>query len=117
MLSFSGLSIEFMGVTYYTKDTAIAITAVGENGNAVLCITDLTTCCGNTVGETRQGHWRYPNGTLVYNRASGDDIYRDRRTMVVGLNRRNSATTPTGQYCCEVPTISSNATLCIILCE
>ena len=116
----AGLSIEFMGVTSYANNTAINITDVGEADNAVLCRTDLTTCCGNTGGETRQGHWRYPNGTLVNNNASGDGLYRDRRTMVVRLHRRNSATTPTGQYCCEVPAManpSSNATICIILCE
>ena len=116
----TGLSIEFMGVTY-ANNSAIDINEVGEEENAVLCRTDLTTCCGNTGGETRQGHWRYPDGTLVDNNASGDDIYRDRGTMVVGLHRRNSATTPTGQYCCEVPTManpSSNAKICIILlCE
>ena len=116
----TGLNIEFMGVTYYANNTAININEVGEGDNAVLCRTDLTTCCGFTEGETWQGNWRYPNGTLVNNNASDDDIYRDRRTMVVRLHRRNNATTPTGQYCCEVPTIanpSSNGTICIILCE
>ena len=108
----SGLSIEFMGVT----NTAIAITEVGEADNAVLCRTDLTTCCGDGEGETRQGHWRYPNGILVANRGSGDDIYRDRETMVVRLNRRNSATTPTGQYCCEVATEANpSSIICITL--
>ena len=103
----------------YANNSAIAITEVGEDDNAVLCRTDLTTCCGGTA-ETRQGHWIYPNGTLVGGNASGDDIYRDRRDMVVRLHRRNSATTPTGQYCCEVPTMvnpSSNGIICIILCE
>ena len=101
----SGLSIEFMRVTY-ANNTAIAIAEVGEADNAVLCRTDLTTCCGNTGGETRQGDWIYPNGTLVDGKDGSDDIYRDRRTMVVRLNRRNSATTSTGQYCCEVPTMA-----------
>ena len=108
-----------MGVTY-ANNTAIAITEVGVDDNAVLCRTNLTNCCGNNGSETRQGHWRYPNGTLVNYSDSGDDIYRDRRNVVVRLNRRNSATTPTGQYCCEVPTMtnpSSNATICITLCK
>ena len=118
LFTLEGLNIELMGSTYSNNNTAIAITEVGEDDNAVLCRTDLTTCCGGTGGETRQGHWRYPNGTLVDGRFSGDDIYRDRRTMVVRLHRRNSATTPTGQYCCEVPTMSnpsSNGTICVIL--
>ena len=101
----------------YANNTAIAINEVGEDDNAVLCRTDLKDCC-EAEGETRQGHWRYPNGTLVNNSRSGDDIYRDRRKMVVRLHRRNNATTPTGLYCCEVPTMantSSNATICITL--
>ena len=116
VFSCSGISIEFMGVTY-ANNTAINITEVGEGDNAVLCRTDLIPCCRTS----QKGHWRiYPDGTPVNGNRSGDDIYRDRRTMVVRLHRRNSATTPTGQYCCEVPTManpSSNATICIILCE
>ena len=103
----------------YANNSAIAITEVGEDDDAVLCRTDLTTCCGGTA-ETRKGNWRYPDGTLVDNIVSGDDIYRNRGSMVVRLLRRNSATTPTGQYCCEVPTManpSSNEAICIILCE
>ena len=115
MFSSSGLSIEFMGVTY-ANNSAIAITEVGKDDDAVLCMTDLTPCCRTS----QKGNWRYPDGTLVDNNLSGDGIYRNRGTMVVRLHRRNSATTPTGQYCCEVPTManpSSNEALCIILCE
>ena len=105
----------FMGVTY-ANNIAIPISEVGEGDNAVLCKTDLTTCCR----ETLQGHWRYPNGTQVNKRSSNHGIYRDRGAKVVRLNRRNSATAPTGQYCCEVPTMantSSDATICITLCK
>ena len=66
----------------------------------------------------RGGDWRYPDNSLVDNRASGDDVYRTRGSMVVSLNRRNGATQPTGLYCCELPTaadFSANARICIIL--
>ena len=114
VFSTSGLSIEFMGVTSYANDTTINITEVGEGDNAVLCMTNLTPCCRNS----QQGDWIYPDGTPVNGNRTGDDIYRDRRDMVVRLHRRNNVITPTGQYCCEVPTManpSSNATICIIL--
>ena len=102
------------GQTYYANN-AIVITEVGEDDNAVLCRTDLSPCCRR---PRQLGNWRYPDGTLVNSNASGDGLYRDRRNMVVRLHRRNSATTPTGQYCCEVPTMdnpSLNSTICIIL--
>ena len=96
----------------YANSTAISIAEVGEGANAVLCRTDLTTCCR----EQKQGNWTYPNGTVVNNNGSGDDIYRDRRDMVVRLHRRNNATTPTGQYCCEVPTMDNpSSIICITL--
>ena len=113
VFSTSGLSIEFMGMTY-ANNTAIAITEVGEDDNAVLCRTDLTPCCNGTSDGTRKGNWRYPDGTLVNNNGN---IYRDRRNMVVRLHRRNSPITPTGQYCCEVPTMAERdaSKICIQL--
>ena len=101
----------------YANNSEIAITKVGEGDNAVLCRTDRTDCCIlMDSGGMRIGEWRYPNNTIVNNRASGSDFYRTRGTMVVALNRRNNATQPTGLYCCEVATMAGlNATICIIL--
>ena len=121
----AGLSIEFMGVTYVNNNTEISITEVGEDDSeAVLCKTDLTTCCTRNQSKSSiqqgQGNWKFPSGTVAGNRRSGDNIFRTRGEMVVRLHRRNSTTTPIGQYCCEVPTMantSSNATICITLCK
>ena len=106
----------------YPADSQIPITDVGEStptsGGALVCRTDRTDCCRNDpfVGETRQGEWRYPNGVLVDNSGSGDDIYRTRGASTVLLNRRNDATVPTGQYCCEVASVDDlNARICINL--
>ena len=97
----------------YANNTAINITDVGENDNAVLCRTDLTPCCR----DPQKGNWRHPNGVLVH--FSGANLYRNRGDMVVRLNRKSNAiTAPTGLYCCEVPTMdspSSNEILCITL--
>jgi hypothetical protein len=81
----------------------IPITDVGEDsasGGALLCITNLPTCCATQ----RQGEWFYPNGTKVGIPANGDDFYRNRGTSAVRLHRRNNAMQPTGRYCCEVAT-------------
>ena len=108
----AGLRIELNGQTY-ANNTAISITEVGEDDNAVLCRTDLTTCCGGTQGDSGQGDWIYPNGTEVGNRA---DIFRTREDMDIRLHRMHNVVAPTGQYCCEVPTVDDpNARTCITL--
>ena len=96
----------------YSTGSQIPITDVGEStptsGGALVCRTDRDDCCRDDpmAGETRQGEWRYPNGSLVGISASGDDIYRTRGASTVLLNRRNGATGPTGQYCCEVASVA-----------
>ena len=106
----------------YPADSQIPITDVGEStptsGGALVCRTDRTDCCraASMAGESRQGDWRYPNGVLVDNSGSGDDIYRTRGTSTVLLNRRNDATGPTGLYCCEVASVAApNTRICINL--
>ena len=116
----SGLSIEFMGVTYAANNTAINITDVGEaDSEAVLCRTNLIDCCTitQTGGETGLGQWIYPNDTEVGKRNSRYDIFRSRGDMVVRLHRMDNVTSPTGQYCCEVSTMDNNldANICIML--
>ena len=105
-----------MGVTYVTN-TAINITDIGEaDSEAVLCRTDLTTCCTRSQTSTGLGHWIYPNDTHVGNRPSRYNIFRSRGDMVVRLHRMNNVVAPTGQYCCEVATMDSlNARICITL--
>ena len=117
----SGLTIEFNGQNY-TSNTTIFLTDVGEGNEAVMCRTDLTTCCSENYFYYRQaqGEWLYPNNTNVTNRHTatrhGHDFYRTRGSMVVSLNRRNGATGPTGLYCCEVATMADpNARICITL--
>ena len=104
----------FKGTSYYTKNTSLFITDVGEgDSEAVLCRTDLEGCC--VMGR---GHWIDPNGTNLEHRFENDNIFRSRGDMVVRLHRRNNATTPTGQYCCKVPimaTPNAVSTICIIL--
>ena len=101
----------------YPANATIPIADVGEESTALLCRTDRTDCChGNQRGKIQQGEWIYPNGDHVDSTGSGDDIYRNRDTSVVRLNRRNGATGPTGRYCCEVPSVADpNASICIIL--
>ena len=68
--------------------------------NSVQCRTDLSTCCTSQQGDHR-GQWYFPDGQFVQNDA---DIYEFDKPMRVDLRRRNSATSPTGIYRCEIPT-------------
>ena len=113
----AGQQLTFKG-TSYANNTSLFITDLGDvDNNNVLCMTDLTDCC------TGVGQWIYQDGfmnALVRNNRSGDDIFRTRGDMVVRLERRNNPIGPTGQYCCQVPTMANpntDSTMCVILSE
>ena len=74
--------------------------------NSVQCHTDLSTCCTSQEGNHR-GQWYFPDGQPV---TRGDDVdfYQSNRSKAVDLRRRNDATSPTGIYRCEIPTIVVN---------
>ena len=108
--------------TLYPNNTSLFITDVGDvDNNNVLCVTDLAGCCTSP----GRGQWIYPNGfinadgnSLVRNNPSGDDFFRSRGNMIVRLERKNNAIGPTGQYCCQVPTMATpdtDSTMCVIL--
>ena len=93
----------------------VVITDIGEGASALICMTDQTDCCtSNTMGNRRRGEWRFPDGTSVGIDGGGGDVYRNRGTQQVLLNRRNNALGPLGSYCCEVDTMDDpNAMICI----
>ncbi len=99
----------------------IPITAVGEYAICpqLICHSDLTN--GGLLGQ-----WRYPDGsmilTYVNSVAAGQDFYvytDDINPHSIGLNRRElvNPLTPTGSYCCTVPTTGGEMTLCANLGE
>ncbi|XP_064386249.1 P-selectin-like isoform X2 [Halichondria panicea] len=100
-----------------TNNTEIFITDIGEDGGlpTLTCHTDSTTCCRSNAdnnGNGSLGQWTYPNGSVILrNGASmtaGEQFYVNRNgfAQIIGLNRReaNNSLTPTGSYCCTVPT-------------
>lgn len=84
----------------------------GDEG-ALLCFTDNRNCCRNEDAQDNSGAlggWIFPNGSTV---TTGNDIYTTRGHGVLRLNRRNNATSPTGEYCCMVLDASSiNKSMC-----
>ena len=74
---------------------------IGEEGDALLCITNLTACCEQSfTGENGMvfGNWFFPNGTRV---PSDGDFHRTRGQSVVLLNSRRGGVA--GIYRCEIP--------------
>lgn len=114
---YAGLTFFLQG-NFYGNNSVVSITEVGKNENALLCLTDKINCCGyyDLIPILRSGEWFYPNGSTVGIFAHGMDFYRSRKTLQIRLNRRNSATHPTGLYCCEVASADDpNARICIHL--
>ena len=102
-----------------TNNTEVLITSIGEDFLllSLTCHTDLTKCCRNsdTGGQGGRGEWYYPHGRAVPNQATGEGFYRVRNApQVVRLARRYSIHTlsPTGFYCCVIPTTGGEMTFC-----
>ena len=76
----------------------------GSDSDTVQCHTDLDTCCRMHDGLHR-GDW-FPPGSdtrLPFTGGEGD-IYEERRSLVVHLQRRNNPTGPSGIYRCVIAT-------------
>ena len=94
--------VSFMGQTL-TNHSYVDLSLVGtSDSNSVQCQTDLDTCCSSTEGSHR-GDWYFPNGNRLPFTRDGD-IFEQRVSQRVDLRRLYSATSPSGIYCCDIPT-------------
>ena len=94
--------------TTYQNNSLVTLEDIGEDGDALLCITDLTACCrGTGIGE-----WFFPNGTKVTSSGKKRNLYKTRENMSVRLNRRRGG--ENGIYHCEIPD-STNVTQTIYI--
>ena len=85
----------------YHNNSAIPLTEVGEDNNALLCKTDKEDCCGTVPNQL--GTFYYPSSVQVPTARQQQGFYRNRGDQVVRLNRREGIMSPTGTYQCEVP--------------
>ena len=118
-------------ITIKNNNTEIPITDIGEDARSgrpsLTCHTDLIACCRSKAdnnGNGSLGHWTYPDGSVVLkNGASAtarDLFYMIRNAaQLIRLARRetNNPLTPTGSYCCTVPTTGGEMTFCANLGE
>ncbi len=114
-----------------TDNTEILITTIGEDADGGLpsltCHTDLTTCCRRNADNTGMGalgQWTYPDGSVILqnggSETAGQQFYIIRNgPQLIRLAHRNTTNpvTPTGSYCCAVPTTGGDKTLCANLGE
>ena len=94
---------------------------------SLTCHTDLTACCRSNAdnnGNGGLGQWTYPDGSVLLQNGgsmnAGQQFYFVRNApQVIVLNRReaNNSLTPTGSYCCTVPTSLGERTFCANLGE
>ena len=99
------LSVHFeLNGKVYPNNSVISLSNVGENEHALLCKTNLMTCCATL--PNRFGEFYYPNAGTVSVKKAGYGFYRDRGAQVVRLNRREGVTSPSGKFRCAVPDAS-----------
>ena len=97
-----GIWFSLRGVAYQ-NNSLVTLQDIGEGGDALFCVTDLTACClyYTDVNGFAVGNWYFPNGTRVPSSGNKWDFHRTRGQMVVLLHRRRSG--ENGIYHCVIP--------------
>ena len=103
LIQFAGLFLSLRG-TPIDDDGFVNAGDIGNNNDALLCLTNATDCCA---GSNRMGDWYFPNGTVVGSfsdnggNINNDFFSRNRDTSVVRLNRYNNPS-ERGRFSCEL---------------
>ena len=63
------------------NNTVVVLEDIGENTEALLCVTNYPTCYSS-------GEFYYPDGSRVPASSSGQDFYRNRGTQLFRLHRK-----------------------------
>ena len=84
--------------TPYQNNSIVILEDIGEDVDALLCITNLTACCR---ASDAAGNWFFPNETKVPSSDRQWDFHRTRGQSVVLLHRRRGGAE--GIYRCEIP--------------
>ena len=117
----AGVYLSLKQMLFYTNDTIIPITEIGETdeistikNNGLQCITDRKPCCKSR--PRYLGEWYFPSGEVVsklYLKVNA--FYRNRgpNDGTVNLNCDDTNITyPTGLFCCVVPDATDVKTIC-----
>ena len=96
--------------TTYQNNSIVTLTDIGVDDDALLCITNLTTCCRGTNGSVL-GQWFFPNETKVPNEFISEtsqpkwDFFRDKHQMTKLIHLRGGGVN--GIYYCEIPDLTN----------
>ena len=95
----------FLDGVIYPPNVAPDLTDIGVDGDSLRCLTPLIPCCRGSDNPNggALGGWRFPDGSFVPSRASGNYITRTRGASSVLLHLTNNVLSPTGVYSCETP--------------
>ena len=93
---------------FIANDSYVDVDDIGSGGDALLCHTNKTDCCGEL--PNRAGEWYpgYSEDTVGTQRTSNYEFYRDRGPQVVRLNHRKGFSPARGRFRCEVPDANYN---------
>ena len=83
----------------YQNNSIVMLEDIGEGDDALLCITNQTSCCKNPA----IGNWFFPNESRVPSAGNQSDFHRTRGHMKVHLQRRRGGVE--GIYRCEIPDV------------
>ena len=104
MASISSFPAAVLRGTPYQNNSVVILENIGEDDDALLCITNQTACCRRPytgVNGSASGNWFFPNGSRVPSSDRQWDFHRNRGPMVVRLNRRRGG--EEGIYRCKIP--------------
>ena len=85
--------------TTYQNNSIVTLEDIGEDDDALFCITNLTTCC-RVENMLALGQWFFPNETSVPSTDKQWDFHRTRGPMMVLMQRRRGGVD--GIYRCEI---------------
>ena len=85
----------------YQNNSNVTLEDIGEGGDALRCVTNLTACCRPSYNRSANGNWFFPNGSRVPGSGAQWDFHRTRGQMAVVLHRRRGGVE--GIYRCEIP--------------
>ena len=86
------------------NNTQLSLAAIEEGVSALICHTELTTCCrdqDNPTGEAL-GDWVGPHGNNLPEK-SDEGFYVTRDMSSISLNLAEGSNVAAGSYCCQIP--------------
>ena len=99
----------FRGTTYQ-NNSLVTLEDMGEDDNALVCITNDTDCCRKPFirenGVEVFGNWYYPNGSRLPSEGVEWNFYRTRGLSAVRMYRRRGG--DVGIYRCQLPYVTND---------